>query len=313
MDRGGDFRNSDRPPFCLTTRQFFYTDSGTLRAPWRLGLFGVVGVAFSIAASVLLGPVFGTVFRLIGVAPLSTDEWVETCGLLAATAFCLRQVDKRPWRDVWMGRDAAEPMKLVIGLAVGALAIALPISVLIAADWLRAEPGAGGSWAGAALRVSLMLLPAALLEELLTRGYVFAVLREAWGWRWTLVVTSVGFGMLHLMNAGVTAASVLLVIAAGLLLGGILVALRSVYAAWMAHFAWNWTMAVVFHTAVSGFPLESPGYRYVDAGPDWATGGQWGPEGGVPAGIGMGAGGAVAYLFARRERRRTRLKRHVET
>jgi hypothetical protein len=83
-------------------------------------------------------------------------------------------------------------------------------------------------------------------------------------------------------------------------LGGVLVATRSLYAAWMAHFAWNWTMAVLFHTAVSGLPLESPGYRYVDAGPDWATGGPWGPEGGLPAALGMGAG--MAYLFVRRRR-----------
>ena len=68
-----------------------------------------------------------------------------------------------------------------------------------------------------------------------------------------------------------------------------LYATKSLYAAWMAHFAWNWTMAVVFHTAVSGYPMEAPGYRYVDAGPDWATGGDWGPEGGIPAALGMGA------------------------
>jgi hypothetical protein len=64
----------------------------------------------------------------------------------------------------------------------------------------------------------------------------------------------------------------------------------------MAHFAWNWTMAVLFHTAVSGIRMESPGYRYVDAGPDWATGGAWGPEGGVLAALGMLAG--MAFLFA---------------
>jgi hypothetical protein len=157
-----------------------------------------------------------------------------------------------------------------------------------------------------------MLLPAALLEELVTRGYIFAVLRETWGWKWTLMVTSVAFGLLHLQNAGVTVESVLLVIAAGLLLGGIMVAMRSLYAAWMAHFAWNWTMAVVFHTAVSGLPLESPGYRYVDAGPDWATGGPWGPEGGIPAGLGMGGGAAVAYLYARRHRARNRSSQQLE-
>jgi hypothetical protein len=100
----------------------------------------------------------------------------------------------------------------------------------------------------------------------------------------------------------VTAESVVLVMLAGFFLAGVLYATRSLYAAWMAHFAWNWTMAVVFHTAVSGYPMEAPGYRYVDAGPDWATGGEWGPEGGVPAGVGMIAGAGLVYLLFRRRR-----------
>ena len=212
-----------------------------------------------------------------------------------------------------MGREAAMPAKLITGFAIGSLAIAVPIGVLIASHWLRAEPGIPGSWAGAGVRLTLMLLPAALLEELATRGYVFAVLREAVGWRFTLVLTSIGFGLLHLMNPGANVASVLLVIAAGLLLGGIMIATKSLYAAWMAHFAWNWTMAVVFHTTVSGLPMESPGSRYVDAGPDWATGGPWGPEGGIPAGLGMGAGAGVAYLYARRQRLRKQSSRQMET
>ena len=57
---------------------------------------------------------------------------------------------------------------------------------------------------------------------------------------------------------------------------------------------------MVFHTAVSGIPLEAPRYRYVDAGPDWATGGEWGPEGGIPAGLGMAGG--IVYLFVLRGR-----------
>ena len=46
-------------------------------------------------------------------------------------------------------------------------------------------------------------------------------------------------------------------------------------------------MAVLFHSAVSGYPFEAPAYRYVDAGPNWATGGIWGPEASVPAGLSM--------------------------
>jgi hypothetical protein len=150
--------------------------------------------------------------------------------------------------------------------------------------------------------VSIFLLPAALYEELTTRGYIFAVLRHAWGWRWALVTTSVVFGLLHLQNAGANARSLILVVLAGIFLGAVLLSTRSLYAAWMTHFAWNWTLAVVFHTAVSGYPLESPDYRYVDAGPDWATGGIWGPEGGAAGGLGML--GALGYLYARRPARR---------
>jgi membrane protease YdiL (CAAX protease family) len=188
----------------------------------------------------------------------------------------------------------------VFGFVIGALAIGVPIVLLIAAHWLREIPGGTGSWLGAAFRVSIVLAPAALLEELMTRGYVLSVLREWLGWKWAVITTSVGFGLLHLANNGVTVGSVILVMIAGFFLAGVLYATRSLYAAWLAHFAWNWTMAVVFHTAVSGYPFESPRYRYVDAGPDWATGGEWGPEGGIPAGAGMGVG--LVYLFARRAR-----------
>jgi membrane protease YdiL (CAAX protease family) len=201
---------------------------------------------------------------------------------------------------VWLGREAAEPSRFAFGFVIGGLAIGIPVILLIAVHWLRALPSAVGSWAGAALRVSLFLLPAALVEELTTRGYILSVLRESWGWAWAIGATSIGFGLLHVFNNGANVEAVGLVTLAGVFLAGVVYATRSLYAAWMAHFAWNWTMAVLFHTAVSGFPMEAPGYRYVDAGPDWATGGEWGPEGGVPAGLGMAVG--MVYLFKRRSR-----------
>jgi len=61
---------------------------------------------------------------------------------------------------------------------------------------------------------------------------------------------------------------------------------------------------VLFHTAVSGLPLEAPDYRVVDAGPDWITGGPWGPEGGAAGGLGML--GALVYLYPRSNARRRR-------
>jgi hypothetical protein len=57
-------------------------------------------------------------------------------------------------------------------------------------------------------------------------------------------------------------------------------------------------MAALFHVAVSGTGFPTPDYRVVDAGPDWVTGGPWGPEGGVAAAAGMLA--AVFLLLGRR-------------
>ena len=287
----------------MSARQLFVGDHGRLRAPWRIFAFCGVSLVALYIASVILGPLIAEFYSLVGVRGVSNEYWVEAFGLLGGTALALRYIDKRPWQDVWLGADAARPSLLVLGFLIGMAAIATPILALIGAHWLRLSGGgAAGSWLGAALRVSLLLLPAALFEELLTRGYILSVLREWWGWPGAIIGTSLGFGALHLMNTGATVESVTLVTLAGFFLAGVLYTTRSLYAAWMAHFAWNWTMAVVFHTAVSGFPLEAPGYRYVDAGPDWATGGVWGPEGGIPAGLGMGGGAGLIYFFARRKR-----------
>jgi hypothetical protein len=105
----------------------------------------------------------------------------------------------------------------------------------------------------------------------------------------------------HLETAGATFGSVSVVVIAGLFLGGVLLVMRSLWAACAAHLAWNWTLAGALHSAVSGVPFATPDYRVVDAGPDWATGGVWGPEGGLPAALSLLA--VTIYLYVRRMRR----------
>ena len=263
-------------------------------------IFLLVTIASLIVADALVGPAVNLIFSAIGVRGVTSESWVEAAGLLGATAICIRKIDKRPWSDVWLDEDAARPGVLVLGFLIGAACIGLPTLALLAGGWLGHEAGGVGSWWAAMFRTSLVLVPAALFEELMTRGYVLSVLRDWWGWKWAVVATSVGFGLLHITNNGATVSSVALVTLAGFFLAGVLFATRSLYAAWMAHFAWNWTLAAVFHASVSGYPFEAPRYRYVDAGPDWATGGEWGPEGGLPAALGMIGG--MAFLFMRRRR-----------
>lgn len=217
-------------------------------------------------------------------------------GLLIGHAWTFHLVDRRGWTFVGLGREAFQWRSLALGAGLGALAIALPSVALIALGWLRVEPSTPGSSLGAALASAAILLPASVWEELFVRGYVFATLRERWGPAPAIFATSVVFGGMHFLNAGASAGAVGVVMLGGVFLGLVLVRTGSLYAAWAAHLAWNMVLVAVLHATVSGLTMEAPDYRVVDSGPDWATGGAWGPEGGAFAAMGLAI---TAWILSR--------------
>jgi hypothetical protein len=281
----------------LTARDFFVGADGRPRWGWRLAIFAAAMVAALLLFGAVLGGLAAVVFRITEERVLGLAEWVGMLSLLAATAFVLRVVEKRDWSFVAMGREAARGWPIARGLLLGALAIGVPSGLLLATRWLRVDPSVAGSWGGAAWSLAVTLAPAALWEELMFRGYPFAVLRERFGWRAAVVATSVVFGLVHVANPGVSVEAIVMVVLAGVFLAAVLLVTESLYAAWAAHFAWNWTMAALMHVPVSGISIATPDYRLVEAGPDWATGGAWGPEGGVGALLGMTVG--LWFLWSR--------------
>lgn len=233
--------------------------------------------------------------------PVFVLTW--SAGMLIGHWWTFRVVEPDGWRLVSLDRTAFTPRAVLGGAALGAVAVGVPSLALLGIGWLRVEAMPPGDlWHSALLSLGL-LLPAALWEELVTRGYALALLRQQLGARAAIVITSVVFGLMHLENAGATFQSIAVVTLAGIFLGSILVAMRSLYASWSAHVAWNFVMAGVMHTSVSGSELGAPNYRTVDAGPDWATGGAWGPESGLFAATAMLL--AIIFLLRRGERPRS--------
>lgn len=298
----------------MTLESILFSTAGVLRAPWRLLLFTLAFIAATLLLQYGAAPLFVGAFSMAGLRGQTVSSFIEVLAALLATWFALRYVDRKPWADVGLDRAAARPRNVSLGFLIGGLAIAIPIALLIATGWLDRAPATATTWAGPTTRITLLLLPAALAEELVTRGYLLTVFRDALNWRWSVAITSVAFGLLHLQNPGANAQSVILVALAGVFLATIRIATGSLYAAWAAHFAWNWVMAALFHAPVSGFAFELPAYRYVDAGPDWATGGSWGPESGIPAGLAMliGTGLLLRHVSSRVERGNESLPRAAQ-
>ena len=288
----------------MTLHELVFTSTGAVRAGWRAILFCVIAWAFYELAFILIfligRPASSALFQLEAYLVVLLGVWI-------AHYIMLRWVDHAPWTYVGLGRVNAAPRVLAIGFALGALCILIPSGTLLVAHDLTITTGLQGShsWLGLAVAGAAIFLPQSLGEEMFSRGYLFSALRDAFGWPGGLAVTSLGFGLLHWRNPGANVQSLSVVVFAGVFLGAILIATRSLYAAWMAHFAWNWSMAEVMHAAVSGLQLPYSTYRVVDAGPAWLTGGSWGPEGGAAAAAGMLAGIAVLIAWRRNAARTT--------
>ena len=281
-------------------------DGGAAGVPvsplWRLAVFVLASSVGVLGGRTVLPPLSAALEAATGVR-LPTFVLTLSLGLLVGHWWTFRQVQRDGWQRVALDRSALTPRAVLGGAALGAAAVGVPSLLLLAIGWLRLEPMPAGNLWGAALVTLAFLVPAALWEELAVRGYLLALLRERFGPRLAIVATSVLFGVMHLENAGATLQSIAVVTLAGIFLGSIVVAMRSLYAAWSAHVAWNFVMAGLMHTSVSGIGMGTPHYRTIDAGPDWATGGPWGPEAGLFAAAGMLL--AIYFLLRRHGRPRS--------
>jgi uncharacterized protein len=125
---------------------------------------------------------------------------------------------------------------------------------------------------------------AAAWEEALFRGYPFQVLVEGIGAWPAIVITSALFAWAHGQNPEVTTLALLNIFLAGVLLALAYLRTRSLWFATALHLGWNWAMAFWFDLPVSGLTaFDTPGYSGVAVGPEWWTGGAFGPEAGLAA------------------------------
>ena len=171
---------------------------------------------------------------------------------------------------------------LTFGGASGAALMALPLATLFALGAYKLVAVRGAS--PALLSAAALIVIAATLEELVYRCLVFRIVERAWGTVPALAIQAVAFAWPHLENVqqgGADVAAIMLVscIVLGLLWAGLFILTRNLWVSVANHAAWNFTI-LLSGVPLSGIedwraiaPLES---QY--AGPDWLTGGMFGPE-----------------------------------
>jgi uncharacterized protein len=138
-------------------------------------------------------------------------------------------------------------------------------------------------------------ISSAVFEELLFRGILFRITEQRMGSSWALAFSSALFGFAHLFNSGGTVlSSIAIAIEAGLLLGGAYLLTRSLWFPIFIHFAWNFTEGGISGANVSGAIMNQSLFNPKIAGPEWLTGGDFGPENSL---ITVIIGLAVSIIF----------------
>jgi membrane protease YdiL (CAAX protease family) len=200
--------------------------------------------------------------------------------ILPALAVLLWRVEKRPILDLCFRRRGRWLRNLGLGLAIGALLVTVLLVVASVAGWHVLIPLPWNQILLIAVPASFFLaIPVSFSEELTFRGYCLQRIETGLGRQAGVVLSSLIFALLHLLNlfASQLSAWQVLLALCSLFLPGIALAIgfvhtdRSLWFPWALHFAHN-----------PAFSLQGVFFQADHRGPIWWIGNpEWAPESGV--------------------------------
>lgn len=260
-------------------KKLFLNPRGQLRNGWWIAVF----FAVFLASQWLYRPVSH------GLKQLGVEKaWLAPLPvvfLLGVTWICMR-LRRQPLSGVGLRLDAAWGRQALWGIAFGALQMLAVTALIFAAGGVRfaldparsIEALAQGLW---------FFAWAAMIEELLFRGFVFQRLVDGLGAPVALPLAAVLFAAAHLGNPGMEGGT-LAVAALDMALGAMLLGLAYLRTGSLAlplgiHFGWNWTQGSVLGFDVSGLAQAGWLHPQLLDQPQWLNGGAFGPEASVLA------------------------------
>ncbi|GAB4580666.1 MAG: hypothetical protein Fur0022_34080 [Anaerolineales bacterium] len=287
----------------LLDKLFFSADERRLRAGWRLLAHGVIFGIFIL----MLGGGVGVLLLMTDNAALLNNQLINQAlfllALTPATYLARRFIDRRPFASLGLEWDSQAWRDLLVGFLIPAVIMGAIFLVEWAFGWLDFQ---GFAWEFGpvsliATTVPLMFLVFVLVgwnEELLSRGYWLQNMADGVNLPFGIILSSLIFGLLHLGNPNATWIAGLGVALAGLFLAYGYVRTRQLWLPIGLHIGWNFFENTVFGFPVSG--LDTLGLLFhTNTGPEWLTGGAFGPEAGLIVIPGMLLGSVIMYFYTK--------------
>ena len=270
-------------------RAWFINRFGHLRAAWRIALFLIL--TFMLVAIIDWCVDFIS-FPDEGDALLTWKELGSRGGnclaMILAAYITLRWVDRRPF--VLLGLNLSEGWKrdFGLGLSIGIVMISVTLALLWAGGWMSLSLNdITPILLGGITKALLLFFVAALMEELLLRGYPLqAFIEGSRVWIAVILLSSI-FSVMHLDNPDSTIPSSLNIFLAGILLSVCYLKTRSLWLPTGLHLGWNWMQASFWGMGVSGYHVKWSVFSAEAQGAGWISGGKFGAEASIIATVGI--------------------------
>jgi uncharacterized protein len=192
------------------------------------------------------------------------------------------------------------------GALVGFSMMALPVVVMAVSGQMSLESDPT-VWSGlSAIPGVLIMLVGWLVqgaaEETLTRGFLLPVFGVRFGPFWGIMVSSVLFSSLHLLNPNLNLIAMLNLFLFGIFASVYAMREGGLWGVFAIHSLWNWVQGNLLGLEVSGSSIGGTTLINLKAtGSDLITGGAFGPEGGLAVTLVLVLGCSVLfYLIAKR-------------
>ncbi|PFR51381.1 CPBP family intramembrane glutamic endopeptidase [Bacillus cereus] len=245
---------------------------------------------------------------IIMKAIYSNIEMILTFGGAIFFVFLwIRFVEKRSfssigfWRDQWI-------RKYLSGALIGFIFISIPVMLLLLIGNVQLEMQRITPTTILGIVGSLVaFLIQGATEEIIVRGWLFPVLSVRSRIWVGIVVTSLLFGFLHLLNPGITILSISNIILVGVFAAFYVLKDNSLWGICAWHSLWNWAQFNIYGFAVSGMAMYStPLFKPVTNGSEFLHGGSFGIEGSIITTIMLSIASIVLWrqLWGRKAKQR---------
>ena len=212
---------------------------------------------------------------------------VQIAGYLIALAFGIYAIHgwRRKGESVSAGFGIAFDRGTLLDIGIGILIAGVAMVAIFVVELLT-----GGVTAQPAMPdfatytvIGLFLAVSGLIDEVTMRGMLVSGLTRLLGGRSiaAVLIAAALFGATHMFFAGASPLSVLSNSLGGVAYGLAFVLTGRIWLGLGLHFAWNFVQGPMLGLIVSGHTLGQGLFLITDSGPDWLTGGAYGPEGGV--------------------------------